>query len=331
MKMNRVVVFVLLSTLMLLEMSYAAKSRDYYAVLGVKRGATDKELKKAYRKLALKWHPDKHPDEKKKATAQKKFEEIANAYETLSDSEKRRIYDQVGEEGLKNGGAGPPPGSEGGFGGFGGGGAGGFPGGGFPGGFPGFGGGGGSGFSFNFGGSNMGGGWKQPGGGSRPRAAPLYGEKNIMRFKGNSFPGERSHGLYFVHFYMPNSHSDKKATRSVLSLAKKLNEEGAVRVGAVDCQADKDLCTRVNAARPPAFAAIAGAKSALFKEQAPSTTVSHSRILSFSLLCGASTFLLPFVSCVRKMAESNECIQNCVIVLKRPAPSMRRRGRVVTK
>ena len=281
--MNLVVV--LFFGLVLLVVATDAKSKDYYAVLGVSRKANSKQLKKAYRKLALKWHPDKHPDEKKKVLAQKKFEEIANAYETLSDPEKRRIYDQVGEEGLKNGGAGPPPGDSG----RGGGGGGGF--GGFEGfeGFPGFGGGGGSGFQFSFGGSgggpNMGGGWRQPGGGGRgrPRAPPLYEEKNIMRFKGKSFPGERSRGLYFVHFYSPTNHADKKATRSVLSLAKKLNEEGAVRVGAVDCQADKELCTRTNAARQPAFAAIAGAKFAHFTNSAPSATVS----IGYCYLCAS--------------------------------------------
>ena len=75
---------VLFFGLVLLVVATDAKSKDYYAVLGVSRKANSKQLKKAYRKLALKWHPDKHPDEKKKVLAQKKFE-IANAYETLSD------------------------------------------------------------------------------------------------------------------------------------------------------------------------------------------------------------------------------------------------------
>ena len=79
-------------------------SADYYSTLGVKRNANKRELKKAYRKLALKYHPDKNPKNKAKAT--KKFEELSTAYEVLNDPEKRRIYDQVGEEGLKRGAGG---------------------------------------------------------------------------------------------------------------------------------------------------------------------------------------------------------------------------------
>lgn len=81
---------------------------DYYAVLGVPRDANEDTLKKAYRKLALKWHPDRNPDNK--ATAEKKFKEISEAYDVLSDKNKRAIYDQYGEEGLKAGGGTPPPG-----------------------------------------------------------------------------------------------------------------------------------------------------------------------------------------------------------------------------
>lgn len=89
--------------------------KDYYAILGVSRNATDEELKKAYRKLALKWHPDRNKDNKKEA--EEKFKDISQAYEVLSDPEKRKIYDQFGEEGL-NGGV--PNGAEGGAGGAGG-------------------------------------------------------------------------------------------------------------------------------------------------------------------------------------------------------------------
>jgi len=79
--------------------------KDYYKILGVdKNSCSPEEIKKAYRKLALKWHPDKvkdQNDQSKKEEAQKKFQEISEAFEVLSDPEKKKIYDQVGEEGLK--------------------------------------------------------------------------------------------------------------------------------------------------------------------------------------------------------------------------------------
>ncbi|XP_038998802.1 dnaJ homolog subfamily B member 4-like [Hibiscus syriacus] len=81
---------------------------DYYNVLKVDRNATDDDLKRAYRKLAMKWHPDKNPNNKKEAEAN--FKQISEAYEVLSDPQKRAIYNQQGEEGLKNM---PPPGSGG--------------------------------------------------------------------------------------------------------------------------------------------------------------------------------------------------------------------------
>lgn len=69
--------------------------KDYYKILGIQKGAADEDIKKAYRKQALKWHPDKN----KAANAEEKFKEIAEAYEVLSDPKKREIYDQYGEEG----------------------------------------------------------------------------------------------------------------------------------------------------------------------------------------------------------------------------------------
>lgn len=71
--------------------------KDFYKVLGVPRSATDEEIKKAYRKNALKFHPDKN----KSPGASEKFKEIAEAYEVLSDKKKRDIFDKYGEEGLK--------------------------------------------------------------------------------------------------------------------------------------------------------------------------------------------------------------------------------------
>ena len=83
--------------------------RDYYEVLGVSKSAEDKEIKKAYRKLAIKYHPDKNPNDN---VAEEKFKEAAEAYEVLSDAQKKARYDQFGHAGM--GGA---AGGHGGFGG----------------------------------------------------------------------------------------------------------------------------------------------------------------------------------------------------------------------
>ncbi len=74
-----------------------AQKRDYYEVLGVEKNATDEELKKAYRKLAKKYHPDANPDNKEEA--EKNFKEVNEAYEILSDKQKRQMYDQFGFNG----------------------------------------------------------------------------------------------------------------------------------------------------------------------------------------------------------------------------------------
>ncbi|KAL7752359.1 Molecular chaperone (DnaJ superfamily) [Sorochytrium milnesiophthora] len=150
--------------------------KDYYALLGVDKKASDDDLKKAYRKLALKHHPDRNPNNVE--GAKKKFQEISEAFEVLSDSNKRAVYDQYGEEGLK----GMPPGGAGGPGG-----PGGFPGGAFPGGAGGFPGGT---FSFNMGGAGPG-----RSGGFRPSPAD-----DIFRtFFGQSSPFGMGMDEHFDH------------------------------------------------------------------------------------------------------------------------------------
>ena len=76
-----------------------ATKRDYYEVLGVNKSASADELKKAYRKLAMQFHPDRNPDNKEAAD---KFKEICEAYEVLSDTDKRQRYDQYGHDGMKS-------------------------------------------------------------------------------------------------------------------------------------------------------------------------------------------------------------------------------------
>src|SRR3954469_8497233 len=78
--------------------------RDYYEVLGVPRGADESEIKKAFRKLARQLHPDQNPDDPE---AEERFKELAEAYEVLSDGERRQLYDQYGHEGLRSGGYSP--------------------------------------------------------------------------------------------------------------------------------------------------------------------------------------------------------------------------------
>ncbi|MBI2268008.1 MAG: DnaJ domain-containing protein [Candidatus Blackburnbacteria bacterium] len=93
-------------------------NKDYYEILGVGKSVSATDLKKAYRRLALEWHPDRN----KSSEAEKRFKEINEAYEVLSDSKKRQAYDQFGHAAFTPGGAPPPGGSGGspfGFGGFG--------------------------------------------------------------------------------------------------------------------------------------------------------------------------------------------------------------------
>src|SRR5688572_1442524 len=86
--------------------------RDYYEILGVDRGADDQSIKGAYRKLALKFHPDRNPGDK---AAEDKFKEAAEAYAILSDSQKRAAYDRFGHQGVQGAAGGFDPNAFGGF------------------------------------------------------------------------------------------------------------------------------------------------------------------------------------------------------------------------
>jgi len=77
------------------------KETEYYTLLGCEPGCSEDDIKKGYRKMAIKYHPDKNPNNPEAA---EKFKEIAAAYEVLSDPKKKEIYDKLGKDGLKDGG-----------------------------------------------------------------------------------------------------------------------------------------------------------------------------------------------------------------------------------
>ena len=225
-------------------LAFASAGRDFYKVLGIDRGADDRALKKAYRSLALKHHPDKGGSEEK-------FAEISQAYDVLSDKDKRRVYDQYGEDGVKQHEQGGAPG--GGFG---------SPGGGFGGGFPG-GGGGQQQFTFQFGGGGggRGGGARDPfdifaqmfgeesgaggrggRGGGKPRSKEnLYAKESAVKsLRKTKFPGSDAKHVWLIEFYAPWCQHCQRLKPTMERLAKEL--EGLVKVGAVNCEKEKQLC-----------------------------------------------------------------------------------------
>jgi curved DNA-binding protein CbpA len=241
------------------------KKRDYYKILGVSPKATEKELKKSYRKLALKWHPDKNPKNQEKAT--QKFEEISEAYEVLSDPEKRKIYDQVGQEGLKYGG-GDAGGNRGG-----------------PQGSP-----GGSNFRFNFGGGRGGGGGsyggRDPfdifnsifgdtfntggfgGSGNAKKSQYIYSPTDkVVMLSGTKFPDRKANNLWLAQFYNGNDQAFQTFKPTFVKLAQQLNTQG-VKTGAVDCTSDRALCQRkgVDASIAPAYILVVGDTITHFNE-----------------------------------------------------------------
>lgn len=229
--------------------STLAQGKDYYKLLNCDRSADERTLKKAYRREAMKHHPDKGGTEEKMA-------EISHAYEILSDKEKREVYDQYGEEGLKR--------QEGG----GGGGGGGFnPFGGSRGGAGGntfhfeFGSGGGfNPFEEMFGGGGMGGGGS--GGRRRQRQQQqqqpprekedLYDPKKghkTKNLKRSKFPDSNAKNVWLIEFYAPWCQHCKRFVKDM----EKLNEDldGFARVGAVNCEKEKALCLQEGVSEYP--------------------------------------------------------------------------------
>lgn len=236
------------------------KPQDFYKILEVKRTASEKELKKAYRKLALKWHPDKNPDDVEGST--KKFAAISEAYEVLSDPAKRRVYDQTGSVPGQNGV--PPEGS-----GFPGGGTGfNFGGGGFPG--------AGSGFNFqqrdpfemfrnmfegddssfgsdtgaSFAGFPGGGfsGARFPGGAggssrSQQESPNLYADasKDVSTLTGSKFPNKSSKYIWLIHFYSARDPLSAQLKKRIVSLASHLRTQG-IKTGSLSCDQNLPFC-----------------------------------------------------------------------------------------
>mmetsp|Transcript_21122 Transcript_21122/g.24121 ORF Transcript_21122/g.24121 Transcript_21122/m.24121 type:complete len:459 (+) Transcript_21122:147-1523(+) len=244
----------------------ADNPNDYYFILGLSRSTSGKEIKSAYRKLALKYHPDKVPDDEKEES-EKVFIKVSEAYAVLSDEKKRKVYDKHGKKGLEMLDQGVDP-DQAGFGGFPGGGFGGgggqqnfhFQGGG-QGGFDPFsmfeemfggstgrdksqsGGGrrsggfafGGGGFPGGFGGSPGGGGFPGGGGGHQQQQQPRdffpKGKSKVVKLGKPKFPDKSSKHLWLIMFYHPQDGSNEDVAKDVELLA----EKSAFKVGAVDC------------------------------------------------------------------------------------------------
>jgi curved DNA-binding protein CbpA len=296
------VAFVLLLLVVLSPVCVSAKasrrhpkeSDDYYDILGVKKTSSQKNIKKAYRKLALKYHPDKVPEEQKEA-AEEKFVRVSEAYAVLSDDEKRKVYDKYGKQGLEAMERGVDP-EEAGFGagGFQGSGGGGggqhfhFSGGGPGGHFDAFrifeeffsqgGGGGGSGgahrFSGGFGGGSGFGGF----GGQQQQGAPelFPKEGKVVRLGKPKFPDKSSKYIWFVVFYSNDSPASQQAKPQVDALA----EKSAFKVGSVDCGRDAQFCVQqgVDVQDLPRFACVVDGK-VHFMENIDHTSIPSARAM----------------------------------------------------
>jgi curved DNA-binding protein CbpA len=275
-------------------------SDDYYQVLGLKKAAKAKDIKSAYRKLALQYHPDKVKDDTMKEESEQIFVKVSLAYAVLSDDEKRKIYDQYGKNGLEAFERGQDPASSG----FGGGnGSGGGGGSGFHQGFGGFpGGGGGSNFHFNMnsGGGGGGGGRSQGGfdpfsmfeemfanqgggagfgGGSPGRGVPrkkqappdLFpkGKSQVAKLGKPKFPNKKSRNMWLIMFYGNDDQQSQKVAMEYEKLAEQSNLP--YKVGAVDCRLsdrEQEFCTSkgIEAENLPSFALVLDGQLTMYED-----------------------------------------------------------------
>ena len=226
--------------------------KDYYKILGVKRDASKNEIKRAFKKLSLKYHPDKNKDNPEKA--KEKFIEIANAYEVLSDEKQRKIYDQYGEEGIKQQqqGGGQGGGMHFNFGG-----------GNFEDIFSQFFGGGGGGFRTHFGGGGQRqsfhfqqGGGRQGGhfGGFQEEEEDddknYFENTDVINIKMGTLSKIYSRNeIWFILFFK----SDNKDFKQMQELIKTLAEKtyGIFKVGAINCKSDEEICDEFSVRSTP--------------------------------------------------------------------------------
>lgn len=236
----------LLCLLLISFVLFVVAGRDCYKILGIRRNATEKEIKKAFRKLSLKYHPDQNPSEEAKT----KYLDINFAYETLSDPEKRKLFDQFGEDGVnqhaqqqaQGGGHNP-----------------------FGGGFP-FGGGGG-GFQFHTGG---GGGGADPfsfffgGGGQQRQQQQRYPQGNIydkdtnvIELNGVNWPFHRTESeedkatIWFINFYSDQCSHCHQVAATYKAVAKETR--GLAKVAAINCAKEANICKQQGINQYPTF------------------------------------------------------------------------------
>lgn len=212
--------------ILIILISLAKCGEDYYRLLGVKRNASKQEIRRAFKKLSLKYHPDKNKNNPEKA--KEMFVKIANAYEVLNDDKMRKIYDQYGEEGVKQSQA--TNGQGGGFGGFhfnfGGGG------GNFEDIFSQFFGGGRGGFHFSTGGR---------GGEDEGPEKDFFDNTDVVTLKMNNLSKILSRRkIWYVYFFRSKDEGFKEYMETFKDIASKTY--GIFEFGAVNCRDDEEIC-----------------------------------------------------------------------------------------